>query len=184
MKRSLLITVCCIVCASAASAQIPHLAIYFDEGLQHQQADCPADPIGTVFDTLYVVANNFGIWLNGIEFQVLYPTQLMFLGDMMVGYAISIGNSAVGIGIAFPIPLIAHVQAVVLKVNFVWMCDNCGPENQNVPIIVLPYPGQPWIRAVEWPNLNVHVGIGVTALICATVPVQETTWGNIKALYR
>ena len=183
MKRSLLITLCCIVCASAASAQTPNVAIYFDKGLQYQQADCPAGPIGTVFDTLYVVANNFGIWLNGIEYQIFYPNQLMFLGDMMVGNAISIGNSAAGIGIAFPTPLEAFTQAVVQTVNFVWMCDHCI-EDIEYPMVVMPYPGQPWVRGVEWPNLNVHIGIGLKSLICATSPVRETTWGQIKALYQ
>ena len=184
MKRSLLITLCCVVCASAASAQTPNVAIYFDKGLQYQQADCPAAPIGTVFDTLYVVANNFGIWMNGIEFMICYPPQVMPLGDIPPPGALSLGSSAAGIGIVFPTPLEAFTQVIVLTVIFVWMCEGCGPENQNVPIIVCPYPGQPWVRAVDWPNLNIRVGVGMTALICATVPVQETTWGQIKALYQ
>ncbi len=168
--------------SAVANAQTPNVAVYFDEDLQFQQATCPGAPTGTVFQTLYVVANNFGIWLNGIEYQIFYPTQLGFLGDVMVGDAISIGNSAVGIGIAFPTPLEAFTQAVVQKVTVVWMCDVCVDQIEY-PIDVMPYPGQPWVRAVEWDDLDLHIGIGMRSLVCATTPVQETTWGQIKALY-
>ncbi len=184
VRRSLLITLCCIVCASVASAQTPNVTVYFDEGLQNQWSMCPAAPIGTVAQDLYVVANNLGIWMNGIEYQILYPLQLMFLGDHMVGDAISIGNSSVGIGIAFPTPRNAFTQAVVQTATVLWMCDNCGPENKNTQITVVPYPGQPSIRAVEWPNLEIHIAVGMTSLICDWSPIQETTWGRVKALYQ
>jgi hypothetical protein len=108
----------------------------------------------------------------------------MFLGDHMIGDAISIGNSAVGIGIAFPTPVPAFDQRVVQTVTVLWMCDDCAPTNQDAPMIVMPYPGQPWVRAVEWPGLDPHIGVGMTSLICSTSPVQETTWGQIKALYQ
>jgi hypothetical protein len=64
------------------------------------------------------------------------------------------------------------------------MCDACAPENWNVPISVRPYPGQIFVRAVEWPNLNIVLAVGMTAIICPTSPIQETTWGQVKALYR
>jgi len=184
MKKVLIVVFAVAIGLSGvANAQTPHVAVYFDHGLQYQQADCPGAPIGTVSQTLYVVANNFGLWLNGIEFQIFYPTQLMFLGDELIGDAISIGNSAAGIGIAFPTPVEAFVQAKVLKVTVLWMCNSCNPDIEY-PMVVMPYPGQPWVRAVEWPNLNVHIGIGFTSLVCSTTPVQETTWGQVKALYR
>jgi hypothetical protein len=184
MKRSLLIACCAVFCASVASAQIPNVAVYFDEGLQFQQANCPADPIGTVAQELYVVANNFGIWMSGIEYQIFYPTQLFVAGDFPIAGALSIGSSASGIGITFPIPLNAFTQAVVQTVNVVWMCNDCDPTNQDAPIVVMPYPGQPWVRGVEWPNLNIVIAFGMTSLICSTTPVQETTWGGVKALYQ
>lgn len=168
--------------SGVANAQTPNVSVYFDENLQFTQGNCPAAPIGTVQLTLYVVANNFGIWMNGIEYQIFYPPELFIAGDIMIPGAISIGNSPMGIGIAFPVPVNAFTQAVVQRVSALWMCNSCTPGIDH-PIDVMPYPGQPWVRAVEWPGLQPHIGIGMRSLVCATTPVQETTWGGIKALY-
>jgi hypothetical protein len=168
--------------SAVANAQTPNVAVYFDEGLQFQQGVCPGAPIGTVQQNLFVVANNFGIWMNAIEYAISYPPQLAFLGDLMIPGAISIGNSPTGIAIAFPVPQNAFVQNVVQQVSVLWMCNDCA-LNQDAPLIVLPHPSFGLVRAVEWPNLNTHLGVGMTSLICATTPVQETTWGGIKALY-
>jgi hypothetical protein len=184
MKRSLLIAVCLALCASAASAQTPNVAVYFDQGLQYQQAVCPTAPIGTVADTLYVVANNFDIWMQRVEFAIYYPPEVMWLGDILPPGATSTGNSATCIGITYTTPLPAFIQAVVLMVSVLWMCDGCVLHQIEYPIDVGPCPGQPWPRAVEWPNLSVHFGVGMRSVICFSTPVQETTWGKVKALYQ
>ena len=190
MKKVLVVVIALAFGLSAvANAQTPNVQVYFDEALQFTQANCPSAPIGTVEQTLYVVANYFGIWMNAIEYKIEYPPQLLFVGDIMLPGAISIGSSPGtapdydGIAIGFPIPQNAFTQNVVQMVTVVWMCDDCGVANQEAPIIVLPYTSSGLVRAVEWPNLNIVIGVGMTSLICTTTPVQETTWGQIKALY-
>ncbi len=183
MKKVLVVVFAVALGLSAvASAQVPNVAVYFDKDLQFQQGNCPAEAPGTVSQTLYVVANNFGIWMNGIEYQITYPPQITWLGDFPVPGALSIGSSPLGIGITFPTPLEAFTQAVVQTVNVLWMCDHCEPLIEY-PIVVGPFPSSGLVRAVRWPDLHTVIGVGMTSLICATTPIQETTWGQIKALY-
>ena len=192
MKKVLVVVFAVAISIGAvANAQVPNVQIYFDEGLKYSQKNCPTAPLGSVADTLHVVANNFGIWMNAIEYSVIYPAQLMWVGDideslsgaLSIGSSPYIGDGTGGVGIAFTPPRNGFVQLEVQKVVVVWMCNDCGPANQDVPIIVVPYEASGLVRAVEWPNLNTVIGVGMTSLICATTPVQETTWGQIKALY-
>ena len=185
MKKVLVVAFAVAIGISAmANAQVGRVQVYFDEGLQFTSWHCPAAPIGSVTQTLYVVAENFGIWMAGIEYQIFYPTQLMFLGDVMVPDAMPLGESPSGIQISFLTPLDAHTKVVVQMVTVLWLCDNCGPANENAPIIVMPYPGQAWVRAWRWPDLHFVYGVGMTSFICWVDPVQETTWGQVKALYQ
>lgn len=181
MKRILVVVAAvALLGVTAASAQVPHVVVFFSNN--STAMDCPVAPVGTVLDSISVVAVNFNMWMNGIEFMIDYPPQMTWLGDD-VGPNLSIGNSPTGIGITFPLPLNAFVPATVMKANFVWMCDDCSPGNQNAPVTVLPYPSSGLIRAVRWPDLATVIGVGMTSLICPTVPVEETTWGGIKAQF-
>ena len=184
--NKLLITALAVVLgfSAVANAQQPRVRIYFDEGLRFTSWYCPAAPIGTVAQNLYVVAEDFGIWMNAIEYRISYPPQLFWAGDNMIGDAISIGSSPAGIGIAFPTPLKAFTKAVVQTATVIWMCDNCGPPNLDAPVQVWGHPSTGLLRAVEWPNLNIVIGKNSTSFICYVHPVQETTWGRVKALYR
>jgi hypothetical protein len=182
MKKILVVVFAVVVMLGAAqvNAQVPHVAVFFSNG--SQAADCPAGPPGTVLDQISIVAVNFDMWMNGIEFLIDYSPAMQWLGDVDDPSRLKIGSTPLGIGVTFPIPLNAFVPAVVMQSNFLWMCDNCGPY-QNSPVTVLPYPASGVIRAVRWPDLAIVHGVGLTALVCPTIPVQETTWGGIKAQY-
>jgi hypothetical protein len=170
-----------------AGGPIPNVGVYFtsDWGTYGHTAlpECPPDPPGTVFDSLYVVANNFNMWMIGAEYQVLYPPQIIWLADNTGG--INIGASPTGIATTWPIPQNAFVPFAVNKVYFIYNCQLCY-EGVNAPIVVVANPasisGQ--VQAVSWPGILVTFGIGMTSLICPTIPVEETTWGNIKAMYQ
>jgi len=183
MKKILVVVFAVVVMLGAAqvNAQVPHVAVFFSNG--SNAANCPAEPPGTVLDSISVVAVNFDMWMNGIEYQISYPPQMLWLGDFIGDGNLKIGSSPTGIGITFPIPLNAFGPAVVQTANFFWMCDSCDLPNQNQPVVVGPYPSSGVVRAVRWPDLVVVEGVGLTSLICPTVPVQEKTWGGIKALY-
>lgn len=184
MKRILAVVfaVAIVSLGAIANAQTPNVSIYFDDNASQTTADCPAAPVGTVIDSFLVVANNFNMWMNGIEYAIDYPPQIGFLADIIPAGRLSIGSTPIGIGITFPIPGSAFGAFVIQKVYFIWMCDGCD-GNQNAPIAVVPYPSSGLVRAVRWPDLAVVPGVGMTSLICATVPAEETTWGKVKALY-
>jgi hypothetical protein len=168
--------------SSATLAQVPNIQIYFDKSLTKTEANCPPAPIGTVFDTLHVVALNCNSRLSAAEFMIDYPDSFItFLGDIMVPGALQIGNSDTGISLGFPVPVDAHGPGVVLRVSFVWMCNDCS--RTNIPLDVLPHPTKGPVSVVTWPDLTQISAIGMRALICSTVPVEETSWGRIKSLY-
>jgi len=196
----------CVLCILALSgiapivtAQTPHLQAYFDEELTESSAWCPNfEEPGTVVAEFWVVAHNFNAYLAAIEFKINYPPQIEWLTDYPIDGALMIGQTLNGCAMAFPTPLNAYGPAVVMKVGFFWMCQQCGPENENVLLCFDVYPGSGYVRAVRWPDYGVIYATGGTALICPTccppypscpnllpvVPVAQSTWGGIKALYK
>lgn len=187
MKNVLVVVIAVAIGLTAvhASAQIPNVSIYFDKTFTETGKNCPVAPPGTVMDSIWVVANNFNMWMNAIEYTIEYPSKVLWVGDAFPPDRLTIGSSPSGVGVSWPLPANAFGALVIQKARFFWMCDQCGPTDfdRNVPWTVLPYPLQSTVRAVRWPDLVIVPGVGMTSLICPTTPVHETTWGGIKALY-
>jgi hypothetical protein len=169
-----------------AGGPIPNIQVYFTSewgtyGQTHLQ-ECPPDPPGTVVGTLYIVAINFNMWMSAVEYQVNYPPQFIWLADNTGG--IDIGQSPTGIATSWPLPQNAFVPYAVNTVTFIYNCQLCN-SGPNIPICVVPNPaaisGQ--VQAVRWPDGTLIPAIGMKSLICPTIPVEETSWGQIKALY-
>lgn len=185
MKRTLVVVVAIAIglFASVSSAQTPHVVVYFDNTMTQMDACCPLEPAGTVLQTLYVVANNFNMWVSGIEYMIDYPPALMFLGDFIGDHQLSIGQSTTGIGVTWPLPANGFDPLLCQKANVLWMCT-AGDAVYDQLLMVLPYPSSGKVRAIRWPDEAEFLGVGLTSVICPTeIPVQETTWGGIKALY-
>ena len=96
MKKILVVVFAVVVMLGAAqvNAQVPYVQVYFDEFWQVSVLEsCPdATPV-TVAQTVYVVAHNFNMWMNGIEYMISYPTEMLWLGDSIGPDRLSIGNS-------------------------------------------------------------------------------------------
>jgi hypothetical protein len=185
MKRVLaaIFAVAIVGLGVGVNAQTPNVTVYFDEYASETSADCPTEPVGTVYDEFLVVANNFNMWMNAIEYKIEFPPQIAWDGDVAVDNTLVLGFSWQGTAIVFTLPGQAFGPLVVQKVQFVWMCDNCSEANQNAPVKVVPYPDSGKIRALRYPDLFEVQAIGMTSLICATIPNEDTTWGKVKALY-
>ncbi len=184
MRKALLLIaiVFTIAITGTANAQ-PNITVYFDSGLTLAADNCPSAPVGTVPATLYVVANNFNAWITAVEFQINYPPQLLFVGDD-IDTPVVLGNTAAGVSIGWATPKSCFGGTVLAKVNVIWFCNDCvGNEDAPVDVRAHPQQGLPFARAVEWPSQTTFDIVGMLSLICATVPVEETTWGQIKALY-
>lgn len=206
MKKTLVVVVAIAIAlgASVVSAQIPNVGVYFDNTYTQMDAVCPTNPAGTVFTKLYVVANNYNMWVSAIEYQIELPPSLMFLGDIdpsggnWAGSQLKIGSSPAGIGVSWPLPANGFVPLRVQEISVLWQCQNVGTVEAPACVLadgvtgftdhtinVYKYPtSDNGPRAVRWPDEVVVVGVGLTSVICGDViPVEETTWGGIKALY-
>lgn len=172
--------------ASIVSAQIPNVQVYFTSdwgtyGAAHLD-QCPAGTVGT----LYVVANNFNMWMSAIEFYIEMPALLgmSVIAESYPNDGLAIGTSYIspGVAIAWPLPQNAYSPCLVAEITVLYG-GVCCDEGENIPIIVHPHGDTGLVRAVRWPDNGTVLGVGQTSLICPTVPAEETTWGNIKALY-
>jgi hypothetical protein len=192
MKKSLVVVVLAIgLCASVANAQLPNVGVYFDNTFTEMSGVCPTDPAGTVYQQLYVVANNFNMWMAAIEYMIVFPPSMTWDTDIIGSNQLKIGFSPTGIGITWPMPANAFGTLLVQKVLILWECQNtgtieepdCGTATDNL-ITVVAHPSFGKLRALQWPDNAETLGTGLTSVICGqTIPVEETTWGGIKALY-
>ena len=168
--------------AAAVCAQTPFVAVYFDNTYQQQSmiyyGDCP--PFGT-FDTLYVAAVNFNMFMAGIEYKIDYGNNVAWLTDVPTS-PVSIGISPTGISLGWNLPQNGF-KAVLCQTTLVqWICDGC--QFTNDPITVMGHPlFNPTPVAVRFPDYVEVPGVGLTALTCPTIAVEESTWGAVKSLY-
>lgn len=177
---ALVIVAVAMVGAVNASAQsTPFIAVYFDNYYTQQQTVCKG--LG-VADTFYVVARNFPYYLTGAEYQVEYPAGMNFVSDMSTG-TVTIGQSPTGISIGFGNPpRNGFLPVLIEKVRVTWVCLNCsGIEEGEVRVV--PHQATGKLGVTKYPDFAYVPGIGLTSLVCSSVPVEETTWGKVKALY-
>ena len=192
MKRVLLVVLALMIMSlgtSIVSAQTPNVQVFFDEWFGATHLDqCPPDTPGTVNGYLYVVASNFGMWMTAIEYAIVYPPEITYIGDITTG--LSIGKSPSyaifpettgGIATSWPFAINAYFPVLVNKVFITFNCQLC--YDTDIPITVVAHPGTGFLRAVRYPDGGYVSGVGMLSYICPTVPAEETTWGNIKALY-
>jgi len=163
-------------------AQTPIVQVYFDDQFT-AASDCPPGPIGTVVDTLYVYAQNFNMFMSAIDFSVSYPPQVSWLADTPMNNGLMVGNTPGGAAIAWSLPQNGFAPVQVCRVLVTWQCDACI-GNEDAEIVVGPYFNQTEVRATRWPDNVLFTAIGMRSLICATVPVESTSWGKVKALYQ
>jgi hypothetical protein len=183
------------VLAGSAMAQVPNVQIYFDPAFTQTQTICPGGPPGSVVSNLYVVMNNWNMNITGVDFTIQYPPQLIWLADNLPDPStqVSIGNSPTGIAIAYAncCPLDGFQASLVLVPLVTWNCD-CGQAPPGgYPVVVRGYGyGTPSIEkpaptAIRKEDFAEVTGVGMTSLICpGIIPVEQSTWGQVKALYR
>jgi hypothetical protein len=165
--------------AYAATAQIPHVVVFFDEHWTQTTEVCPG---AGVFDTLYVVAINFDMWMSAIEYSIDYPPSVSWFADVP-NSPLNIGNTPGGVATTWNLPQNAFAPLGVMNVIVEWNFNDCGPPNAGNYITVKPHPVTTFLRAARWPDNVLFEGIGLASVVCPVVPVEEKTWGGVKALY-
>lgn len=191
MKRVLAVAVALALVglvAHNANAQIPNVVVYFDAQYYTQtQIDCQGD---MVTQNWYIVANNLNTRIKAIEYAVQYPLAATHLADIDVPGAISFGTTDTGVATGYGSTpdgfLDAFQPALLMTVLVQWHCDTCldPPGYSDQAVVVVPHLVTGFLRAVRWPDDFLMPLVGMTSIICPeVVPVEETSWGQLKALY-
>lgn len=173
-----------IVVVGAASAQIPFIAVYFDqyysvEALPPPPCSDPCPGVG-VIDYLWIALANANAYVTGVDFKVNYPPEMIWMQDIGT-QPVTIGNTNAGLSMAWALPQNGYNAVPICQVKFMWNCDFC--PSPNIPVVVVQNPSTMFLGFSDYPNYVLHPAVGLTALICACVPAEETTWGQVKALF-
>ncbi|HEX5132505.1 MAG TPA: hypothetical protein VFX92_08465 [Candidatus Krumholzibacteria bacterium] len=184
--------------AVASMAQVPNVQVYFNgnpayNSYSDTQAFCESP--GTAQD-LYVVLQNWNMFVQGVDFSVDYPAALFAGGETAPVDALVIGSSNAtggtgGIAIAWNLPQNGFDPLLALTVHAIWT-GSCDCNNGPQPLVVKGYHyaeigngGKADPTGVRWPDYAELSGVGLTSLVCpGTIATEETTWGGVKALYR
>jgi hypothetical protein len=183
---TLIVFVLLVVSATAVSAQIPFIAAYFDHTYQTEaQPPYPAtDPCPGVgqLGELFIALVNANVFVSGVEFAVNYPPAITWLSDNET-QPVTIGTTPAGLSMGWSTPQNGFKAVFVCRVVFMWNCDSCDQQFLNNQIVVVPHPATFLVGYTDFPGFNQLNAVGLTSLICATIPAEETTWGKVKALY-
>ena len=184
------------VMAGSAVAQVPNIQVYFDPAHTLAQTNCPGTPpFSGPPQTAYVVMNNWNMNIGGVDFSIDYPTQMFWLADALPDpdTSVLVGQSPTalgGVGIAYANCCAQDgFQAVeVLQVTYLWAECNClNAPMGGYPLVVRGYTplGKTQPSAVRREDFVEFSGVGMTSLICpGIVATEQSTWGQVKALYR
>lgn len=177
------------VMAGSATAQVPNVQIYFDPAFTQAQTTCGT--AGTLQD-LYVVMNNWNFNITGEDFSIDYPAQMTWIADNLPDplTTVTIGQSPTalgGIAIAYANCCAQDgFQAVyVLRPMILW--GPCDCSQGPIPLVVRGYTplGKTQPSAIRREDFAEFSGVGLTSLICpGFIATEQSTWGQVKALYR
>jgi hypothetical protein len=173
-----------VVVIGAASAQIPFIAVYFDQYYSVEALPPPpcADPcpgIG-VIDYAWIALVNANRFVTGVDFAVNYPPEMIWLADLDT-QPVLIGSTPTGFSMGWGLPQNGFAPVPICKVKFMWNCAGCPAPNIPVKVVANPNTGD--LAFTDFPSFAIYPAVGLTALICACVPAEETTWGQVKALF-
>ncbi|MFQ5510371.1 MAG: hypothetical protein ACE5EO_00850 [Candidatus Krumholzibacteriia bacterium] len=168
-----------LVGASVASAQQPYIGVFFNRVGTPEQKNCPG--VGLV-DSLFFIAYNFNTNVVGIEFKVNYPASMSWVADLET-QPVTIGTTPTGMSMGWALPQNGFSPIFVSKALIQWNCGNCAVPDDPIQVVQHPFSGAPTPQFTQWPTITLHPAIGLTALVCRTVPVEDTTWGRVKSLY-
>lgn len=173
-----------VLVVGAASAQVPFIAVYFDqyyskEALPPPPCANPCPGVG-VIDYLWIALVNANRYVTGVDFKVAYPPEMIWLADLGT-QPVTIGTTNTGFSMAWALPQNGYNVVPICQVQFMWNCSSCPAP--NIPVTVVQNPYTQFLGFCDYPRYDLYPAVGLTALICACVPAEETTWGHVKALF-
>lgn len=188
MKKFVLTIIALTFAASPASAQWGDLGAYNDQaGLSCNIAD-----VGAAIHDVFIVLKHNSSGAVVVKFKAQSTATMSYVGETVPPPYVAIGSSLAGIEIGFT--SCKTLDTYVMKVTYF----GTGSSPQCSYFSVIPHqgseiPGQVITVDCNTPFGNLHAIPGGQAIInpgappaqCdCNVPVGESTWGAIKALYR
>ena len=185
MRKAALLIIAVLCCAGVASAQVAgSVAPFADAAWTTCQM---ADPGTTGF--IYFVH----LWTTGataVEFKVDFPPCVVPLADSCP-FALKNGNYKDGTSISYQNCLLGPISLGYTIVTFMGTCEPCTYltviENPNSQPPADP--GEVYVADCTPGDPQIIIGTGGTLIINPTVdcqcdvPVEDTTWGQVKALF-
>ena len=187
LRTLTLALVCTVVLASRTSAQPPRFQVEGYPPYYH----C-GEP-GTLQE-LTVVLYDANFTVSAVDFAIQYPPGMIWLADLPPdGYengdhVVTIGQSPSGIAVAWPICCMQNAPTglVVLRLLVLWNY-NCDESCQYFVVQGYAPLGKTQPSIIRYPEFSEHPAIGMTTIFNTNrcfVPVEPTTWGKVKSLYR
>ena len=179
MKKALLLTICLMFAASMAFAQPGNLGVFADPtGLS-----CTLTPATT---TVYVVHINTAA-ATACQFALAAPTGLVHVATVGGTGTLLLGNAQDGAGVAYGscrggpiyVAMVIYAGAVVTPCDLITVVDD---PTANPPGI--------WMADCTSPDpVQFAITTGGSAIFSdgtcdCNVPVEDTSWGQIKSLYQ
>jgi hypothetical protein len=188
MKKALAVVLATLligVCTGGALAQVPFVQVYFDADYNDTQSPCKNPGSSS---HLYVAALNLNALVSAMDYKILFPAALMYVGETPNAGPNDpvIGNSEIGIAIAWQIFKNGYETILLSDVIVDWTGDcDCLQGPQALRVVGYDDVYSPNPKAVAWPASNEIECVGMLSLICpGGVSTETTTWGGVKALYR
>jgi hypothetical protein len=118
-----------------------------------------------VLDTLFVAVSGFTTPVEGIEYEILFPPEIMYIGEVGPENGLTIGDPVSGLSTAFFMPQDASSPVIIQELIVLWMCDGC--TTINIPIEFAAHPLTGSLRAVT-SDLVFEDVVGYSSWVCAT----------------
>lgn len=179
MKRVLLLTVG-VVCVfgSAFGQDVGSIDIFSDPGF----SDCNITSVAAPFH-VYVAHTNAVVGATAVQFLLEVPADLLYVGETSP-YTLKIGTSISGVSISYS--ACKTGTFLLLDVSFLG-----GSTPACALMSIVPGPGDDQVQVADCNSQSVFLPLAGQARVnddgsctCNYLPVAETTWGGIKALYQ
>ena len=181
MKKALLLTLVLMLSASMAFAQAGSVGLFADMG----GTDCNLPDVAPGLTPYYAV-HVYHAGATACQFAAPMPACMTatYLSDTAV-FGVTIGNSQTGVAIGYG--TCQGAPTYVLAINY--FTSGTTPPCCLYPVVPDPNVASGKVEVVDCTNALLF-GTGGAGIVNSTpncdcnVPVEDSTWGQVKALYK
>jgi len=178
MKKVVLLALSVICVSGLAFGQnVGSIDIFADPGLTVCNIVPPPAPF-----SVYVAQTNVGDGTTAVQFMLESPANFSSLGESSP--YLTIGNSSTGVSVSFS----ACKSGTFLILTVTYFAAGVTPACDWMSVVADP--SDPGVQYIDCSDNTIFVPSAGQARVnpdvtcMCSVPVNETTWGGIKALYQ